>query len=100
MYAMVSRYRLATWMVRPVSGDARGLATAEGAGGGPSLATRVAFEICTHIEKVTPIKSADVLTMVLLGADGRALTEDEVYRQAREIAQLVRERGLPLAQGF
>ena len=83
-----------------VNGDARGLASTEGAGDGPSLATRVAFEVCTHIEKVTPIKAADVLTMVLLGADGRALTEEEVYRQAREIAQLVRERGLPLAQGF
>lgn len=67
---------------------------------GPSLATRVAFEVCTRIEQVTPIKAADVLTMVLLGADGRALTEEEIYRQSREIAQLVRERGLPLARGF
>jgi glycerol-3-phosphate O-acyltransferase len=60
----------------------------------------VAFEVCTRIEQVTPIKAADVLTMVLLGADGRALTEEEIYRQSREIAQLVRERGLPLARGF
>jgi len=67
---------------------------------GPSLATRLAFEVCTRIEQVTPIKAADVLTMVLLGADGRALTEEEIYRQAREIAGLARQRGLPLAHGF
>lgn len=67
---------------------------------GPTLATRVAFEVCTRIEQATPIKAADVLTMVLLGADGRALTNTEIYLQAREIAHLVRERGLPLARGF
>ncbi|MFT4612988.1 MAG: glycerol-3-phosphate O-acyltransferase [Bacteroidia bacterium] len=67
---------------------------------GPSLATRLAFEVCTRIERITPIKSADVLTMVLLGADDRALSNDEIYQQAREIAQLARERDLPLAQGF
>ena len=69
-------------------------------GQGASLAARVAFEVCTRIEHATPIKAADVLTMVLLGADGRALTVEEIYRQAREIAQLARQRKLPLAQGF
>lgn len=67
---------------------------------GPTLANRLAFEVCTRIEQITPIKSADVLTMVLLGADGRALSNAEIYRQAREIAQLARERELPLARGF
>ncbi len=33
-----------------------------------------AFEICRRIEQITPIKSADVLSMVLLGANQRALS--------------------------
>ena len=36
--------------------------------------TAAAFEVCRRIEQITPIKSADVLTMVLLGANRKALT--------------------------
>lgn len=60
----------------------------------------LALEVCTRIEQVTPIKSADVLTMVLLGANRRALTTAEIHRQASEIAGLVLERKLPAASGF
>lgn len=67
---------------------------------GPSLATRLAFEVCTRIEQITPIKSADVLAMVLLGANGRALSKREIFLQAKEIADLVKEKALPLASGF
>jgi len=67
---------------------------------GPSLANRLAFEVCTRIEQATPIKSADVLTMVLLAANGRALTRQEILHQAREIAAVIRERALPVARGF
>lgn len=62
--------------------------------------TRMAFEVCRRIEHITPIKSADVLTMVLLGANRRALTAAEIYRQSAPIAQLVDDRGLPAASGF
>jgi glycerol-3-phosphate O-acyltransferase len=62
--------------------------------------TRMAFEVCRRIEQITPIKSADVLTMVLLGANQRALTSEEIHRQASEIAAVVAERGLPAASGF
>jgi glycerol-3-phosphate O-acyltransferase len=65
-----------------------------------SPATRLAFEVCTRIEQITPIKSADVLTMVLLGANGRALSQTEIYRQALEIAEVIRQRDLPIARGF
>ncbi len=60
----------------------------------------LALEVCARIEQVTPIKSADVLTMVLLGANRRALTTAEIHRQASEIAALVVERDLPAASGF
>ena len=62
--------------------------------------TRMAFEVCRRIEHITPIKSADVLTMVLLGANQRALTGAEIYQQGQEIAAIVRQRGLPAASGF
>ncbi len=60
----------------------------------------LALEVCSRIEKVTPIKSADVLTMVLLGANRRALTTAEIYRQGSEIAHGILERQLPTASGF
>jgi glycerol-3-phosphate O-acyltransferase len=62
--------------------------------------TRMAFEVCTRIEQITPIKSADVLAMVLLGANRRALTALEMFRQSAGIAELIRERKLPAASGF
>jgi glycerol-3-phosphate O-acyltransferase len=62
--------------------------------------TRMAFEVCTRIEQITPIKSADVLAMVLLGANRRALTAMEMYLQSAGIAELIRDRKLPASSGF
>jgi glycerol-3-phosphate O-acyltransferase len=62
--------------------------------------TAAAFEVCRRIEQITPIKSADVLTMVLLGANRKALTAAEIHKQATEIAALVAQRDLPAASGF
>ncbi len=62
--------------------------------------TRMAFEVCTRIEQITPIKSADVLAMVLLGANRRALTAVEMYRQSAGITELIRDSQLPAASGF
>jgi glycerol-3-phosphate O-acyltransferase len=62
--------------------------------------TRMALEVCTRIEQITPIKSADVLAMVLLGANKRALTAAEMYRQSAGIEELIRDQQLPTASGF
>lgn len=67
---------------------------------GMSTAARLAFDTCTRIEQATPIKSADVLCMVLLGANGRALTGPELFERANEIATVIRERSLPTVAGF
>lgn len=61
---------------------------------------RTALEVCTRIEQITPIKSADVLSMVLLGANRRALTAMEMHRQSTQIAELIERRKLPAASGF
>lgn len=62
--------------------------------------TQLAFEASRRIEKITPIKATDVLTMVLLGANRRALTSVEIARQAADIVNLIEERQLPIATGF
>lgn len=80
--------------------DAPQLVSDESGDSDPSLATRLAFEVCTRIEQITPIKSADVLTMVLLAASGRALSLGEIYHQAGDIVSSVKSRGLPVATGF
>ncbi|MCB1705090.1 MAG: 1-acyl-sn-glycerol-3-phosphate acyltransferase [Halioglobus sp.] len=66
----------------------------------PFDVTRMAFEVCTRIEQITPIKSADVLTMVLLGANKRALTAAEMYTQSAGIEELIRDLKLPASSGF
>jgi glycerol-3-phosphate O-acyltransferase len=84
-------------------GDTTSLSTGmlgKESGGKGSQITRMAFEVCSRIEQITPIKSADVLAMVLLGANGRALTTAEIYQQAADITSLVRQRNLPAASGF
>lgn len=75
-------------------------ASPSGAGTASLDVMRMAFEVCTRIEQITPIKSADVLAMVLLGANKRALTAAEMYRQSAGIADLIRERRLPASSGF
>lgn len=62
--------------------------------------TRTAFEVCRRIEQITPIKSADVLTMVLLGANRRALTLTEIVEQSAQIVELIEDRKLPAASGL
>ena len=85
-----------------VLGEATTLSADAAGGDGEerSLVTRMGFEVCSRIEQITPIKSADVLTMVLLGANDRALTAAEIHAQAGDIAKLVRARDLPAASGF
>jgi glycerol-3-phosphate O-acyltransferase len=62
--------------------------------------SRMGFEVCTRIEQITPIKSADVLAMVLLGANKRALTAAEMYEQSTGISELIQERKLPASSGY
>jgi len=56
---------------------------------------KLAFEVCNRIEHATPIKSTDLLTLVLLGAAGRALGLDEIRRAAAGVLELIEARGLP-----
>lgn len=62
--------------------------------------SQLAFEASRRIEQITPIKATDVLTMVLLGANRRALTNSEIALQAADIVQLIEQKNLPVATGF
>lgn len=61
---------------------------------------KLAFEVCSRIEHATPIKSTDLLTLVLLNAAGRALGLDEVRGPAAEVLGLIDVRGLPRSRAL
>lgn len=58
---------------------------------------KLAFEVMSRIEHATPITITDLVTMVLLAANGTALTENQLRLQAQEIIALIDTRGLPKA---
>ena len=58
---------------------------------------KLAFEICSRIERSIPITLTDLVTLVLLAANGRALDAGQIWRQARDIAGLIGRWHLPKA---
>ncbi len=58
---------------------------------------RLAFEVSSRIEHATPINATDLVTLVLLAANDRALDAGELGGLAREVLALIHERGLPEA---
>ena len=53
--------------------------------------------VCSRIENAKPINSTDLITLVLLAANGRGLDADQISRQAGEIVELIEQRELPTA---
>jgi len=58
---------------------------------------KLAFEVSSRIEHATPITSTDLVTLVLLAANGRALTSEEISTHVGEITPLIEHRKLPTA---
>lgn len=58
---------------------------------------KLALEVCSRIEHVRPITVTDLVTMVLLAANGRGLDRDQICRHAQAIAGLIERRKLPTA---
>jgi len=56
---------------------------------------KLAFEVMTRIEHATPITITDLVTMVLLAANGIALTEQQIRVHAQEVIGLIEKRHLP-----
>jgi glycerol-3-phosphate O-acyltransferase len=61
---------------------------------------KLAFEICSRIERSIPITLTDLVTLVLLAANGRALDAGQIWRQASDIAGLIERWHLPKADNL
>jgi glycerol-3-phosphate O-acyltransferase len=61
---------------------------------------KLAFEICSRIERSIPITLTDLVTLVLLAANGRALDAGQIWRQASDIAGLIERWRLPKADNL
>lgn len=61
---------------------------------------KLAFEICSRIERSIPITLTDLVTLVLLAANGRALDAGQIWRQAGDIVELIERWQLPKADNL
>jgi len=61
---------------------------------------KLAFEICSRIERSIPITLTDLVTLVLLAANGRALDAGQIWRQASDIVALIERWRLPKADNL
>lgn len=61
---------------------------------------KLAFEVCNRIELASPVKAADLVTLVLLAANDRALSCAEIQAHARQVTRLIEQRKLPTAGEF
>jgi glycerol-3-phosphate O-acyltransferase len=57
---------------------------------------KVAFEVCHRINRVTPVTPISVVTMAMLGAEGRGLTLDEGREIVLPILEFLDRRRLPV----
>ena len=73
---------------------------AQGDGEQKSHTQKLAFEICSRIERSIPITLTDLVTLVLLAANGRALDAGQIWRHASDIAGLIDRRSLPKADNL
>jgi glycerol-3-phosphate O-acyltransferase len=63
-------------------------------------AQKLAFEICSRIERSIPITITDLVTLVLLAANGCALDVGQIWRQAGDIFALIERWRLPKADNL
>ena len=62
---------------------------------GDTQVQKLCFEICTRIEHAMPVTLTDVVTLVLLAANGRALDGGQILEQTEEVFDLIEKRALP-----
>ena len=62
--------------------------------------SKIAFEVAVEANRVTPITFPSLMTMVLLGAAPRALTEEEVVEDLRVLLDWAESRNLRISKDF
>jgi glycerol-3-phosphate O-acyltransferase len=63
-----------------------------------TMVPKVAFEVCSRINRVTPVTPISLAMLAMLGAGDRALTVSEVHRPLLDLANYVTSRGLPTSE--
>ncbi|HEX4718574.1 MAG TPA: glycerol-3-phosphate 1-O-acyltransferase [Thermoleophilaceae bacterium] len=70
--------------------------TAHGAAEDPRLAlAKLSFDICTRINRVTPLTRTGLVTLAMLGLDGRSVTAAEACQVLEPFQRYARARSLP-----
>jgi glycerol-3-phosphate O-acyltransferase len=70
-----------------------------GAAEDPRLAlSKLAFEVCTRINRATPVTRTGMVTLAMLGVDGRSLTAGEVCEALEPLRRYAESRELPGAR--
>jgi glycerol-3-phosphate O-acyltransferase len=57
--------------------------------------SKLAFDVCTRINRVTPVTRTGMVTLAMLGVDGRSLTAAEVCEVLEPLRRYAEARGLP-----
>jgi glycerol-3-phosphate O-acyltransferase len=74
-------------------------ALAENANGDPAAAglalSKVAFEVSTRINRATPVTPISLVTLALLGTDGRAVTVKQAQQVIEPVRSYVERRRIP-----
>ena len=68
------------------------------AGDDPNALNKVAFEVCARINRVTPVTPTSLVTLALLGAQGRAVTRPQAQALIEPALRYVERRGFPGAR--
>jgi len=67
-----------------------------GVDGDPRLAlSKLAFDVCTRINRSTPVTRTGMVTLAMLGVDGRSLTAAEVCEELEPMRRYAQARSLP-----
>jgi glycerol-3-phosphate O-acyltransferase len=57
--------------------------------------SKAAFEVCTRINRATPVTPISIATLALLGMEGWAVTLAEAQSAIEPLVRYVERRGLP-----
>jgi glycerol-3-phosphate O-acyltransferase len=62
------------------------------------MVPKLAFDVCTRINRVTPVTPISLAMLAVLGAGDRALSLGEIHRALADLAGYVTRRGLPTSE--
>ncbi len=79
--------------LRAALGEPNGVGTTD-----ELVVPKLAFEVCSRINRVTPVTPISLAMLALLGAGDRAMSLTEIHRALSDLAQYVLSRGLPTSE--